>query len=59
MTLPMKEIVLAPGEGDRMTIGTSEVIFQAVGADTARWNCPRTPYPSPYGRDVLRVGGGS
>ncbi|MEC4818251.1 MAG: cupin domain-containing protein [Scytonema sp. PMC 1069.18] len=34
MTLPIKEIVLAPGEGDRLTIGTSEVTFKAVGADT-------------------------
>ncbi|GAB1540252.1 cupin domain-containing protein [Scytonema sp. NUACC21] len=34
MTLPIKEIVLAPGEGDRLTIGNSEVTFKAVGSDT-------------------------
>ncbi len=34
MTLPIKEIVLAPGEGDRLTIGNSEVTFKAVGANT-------------------------
>ena len=43
MTLPIKEIVLAPGEGDmppargkrdRLTVGNSEVIFKAVGSDT-------------------------
>lgn len=34
MTLPIKEIILAPGEGDRLTIGNSEVTFKAVGADT-------------------------
>lgn len=34
MTLPIKEIVLAPQEGDRLPIGSSEVIFKAVGADT-------------------------
>ncbi|ARV58476.1 cupin [Nostocales cyanobacterium HT-58-2] len=34
MTLPIREIVLAPGEGDRLTISNSEVIFKAVGADT-------------------------
>ena len=34
MTLPIKEIVLAPKEGDRLTVGNSEVIFKAVGSDT-------------------------
>lgn len=34
MTLPIQEIVLAPGEGNRLTIGSSEVTFKAVGADT-------------------------
>lgn len=34
MTLPIKEIVLAPQEGNRLTMGSSEVIFKAVGADT-------------------------
>ncbi|MFH7028540.1 MAG: cupin domain-containing protein [Heteroscytonema crispum UTEX LB 1556] len=34
MTLPIKEIVLAPGEGSHLTIGNSEVTFKAVGADT-------------------------
>lgn len=33
MTLPIKEIVLAPQEGNRLTMGSSEVIFKAVGAD--------------------------
>lgn len=35
MTLPIKEIVLAPGEGNRLTMGSSEVTFKAVGADTS------------------------
>ncbi|MBW4565452.1 MAG: cupin domain-containing protein [Mojavia pulchra JT2-VF2] len=34
MTLPIKEIILAPGEGNRLTIGNSEVTFKVVGADT-------------------------
>ncbi|MBD1877497.1 MULTISPECIES: cupin domain-containing protein [unclassified Coleofasciculus] len=34
MTLPIKEIVLAPGEGRHLTIGNSEATFKAVGADT-------------------------
>lgn len=34
MTLPIKEIVLAPKAGNRLTIGSSEVTFKAVGADT-------------------------
>ena len=34
MTLPIKEIVLAPKEGSSLTIGNSEVIFKAVGSDT-------------------------
>lgn len=34
MTLPIQEIVLAPREGNRFTIGSSEVTFKAVGADT-------------------------
>ncbi|MEH2011466.1 cupin domain-containing protein [Nostoc sp.] len=34
MTLPVKEIILAPGEGNYLTISNTEVIFKAVGADT-------------------------
>jgi mannose-6-phosphate isomerase-like protein (cupin superfamily) len=34
MTLPVNEIILAPGEGNHLTMGNSEVIFKAVGADT-------------------------
>jgi len=34
MTLPINEIVLAPREGNHLTIGNSEVTFKAVGADT-------------------------
>ncbi|MEI2578745.1 cupin domain-containing protein [Scytonema sp. PRP1] len=34
MTLPIKEIVLAPEEGNHLTIGNSEVTFKAVGSDT-------------------------
>lgn len=34
MTLPVQEIILAPGEGNHLTMGNSEVIFKAVGADT-------------------------
>jgi quercetin dioxygenase-like cupin family protein len=34
MTLPIKEIVLAAGQGHRLTVGNSEVIFKAVGSDT-------------------------
>jgi mannose-6-phosphate isomerase-like protein (cupin superfamily) len=34
MTLPTKEIVLAPGEGNHLVIGDSEVTFKAIGADT-------------------------
>jgi uncharacterized cupin superfamily protein len=34
MTLPIQEIVLAPGEGNHLTIGNSEVTFKAVGSDT-------------------------
>ncbi|MBD2185817.1 cupin domain-containing protein [Planktothrix sp. FACHB-1355] len=34
MTLPIKEIVLAPGEGNHLIIGNSEVTFKVVGADT-------------------------
>ncbi|MEH2465806.1 cupin domain-containing protein [Nostoc sp.] len=34
MTLPVKEIILAPGEGNHLTISNTEVIFKAVGADT-------------------------
>lgn len=34
MTLPIKEIVLAPGEGNHLIIGNSEITFKVVGADT-------------------------
>ncbi|BAT55887.1 cupin 2 barrel domain-containing protein [Nostoc sp. NIES-3756] len=34
MTLPTKEIILAPGQGNHLQIGNSDVIFKAVGADT-------------------------
>lgn len=34
MTLPIQEIVLAPGEGNHLTMGNSEVTFKAVGSDT-------------------------
>lgn len=34
MTLPIQEIVLAPGEGNQLTVGNSEVTFKAVGSDT-------------------------
>ncbi|MBD2502636.1 hypothetical protein [Anabaena azotica] len=34
MTLPIKEIILAPGQGNHLQTGNSEVIFKAVGADT-------------------------
>ncbi|MER3587631.1 MAG: hypothetical protein C4322_04215 [Mastigocladus sp. ERB_26_1] len=34
MTLPTKEIVLAPGEGNHLVIGDSEVTFKAIVADT-------------------------
>lgn len=34
MTLPIKEIVLAPGEGNHLIIGNSEITFKIVGADT-------------------------
>ena len=34
MTLPIQEIVLAPGEGNHLTVGNSEVTFKAVGSDT-------------------------
>jgi mannose-6-phosphate isomerase-like protein (cupin superfamily) len=34
MTLPIKEIILAPGQGNHLQIGNSEVIFKAVGSDT-------------------------
>lgn len=34
MTLPIKEIVLAPGEGNHLIIGDSEVTFKAIGSDT-------------------------
>lgn len=34
MTLPIKEIILAPGEGEHLITGNSEITFKAVGADT-------------------------
>jgi uncharacterized cupin superfamily protein len=34
MTLPIQEIVLAPGEGNHLRVGNSEVTFKAVGSDT-------------------------
>ena len=34
MTLPIKEIVLAPGEGNHLIIGNSEITFKVVGTDT-------------------------
>lgn len=34
MTLPMKEIVLEPGGGKHLFIGTSQITIKAVGADT-------------------------
>ncbi|MEH1912182.1 MAG: hypothetical protein V7L05_06325 [Nostoc sp.] len=34
MTLPIKEIILAPGEGNHLTMGNTQAIFKAVGADT-------------------------
>lgn len=34
MTLPTREIVLAPGEGTHLTIGINQLTFKAVGADT-------------------------
>ena len=34
MTLPLKEIILAPGEGQHLWIGNSQVTFKAIGADT-------------------------
>lgn len=34
MTLPTKEIVLAPGEGSQLMIGINQLSFKAVGADT-------------------------
>lgn len=34
MTLPMKEIVLEPGAGNQILLGTSRVITKATGADT-------------------------
>ena len=34
MTLPIEEIVLEPGEGKHILIGTSQIILKAVGADT-------------------------
>lgn len=34
MTLPMKEVVLEPGAGNRILLGTSQVLVKATGADT-------------------------
>ncbi|BDI20121.1 cupin [Nostoc cf. commune SO-36] len=34
MSLPVKEIVLGPGQGNRLTTGNSEITFKVVGADT-------------------------
>jgi len=34
MTLPIKEIILAPGQGHHLTTGNSQITFKAVGADT-------------------------
>ncbi|OYD96401.1 cupin [Nostoc sp. 'Peltigera membranacea cyanobiont' 210A] len=34
MSLPVKEIVLAPGQGNHLTTGNSEITFKVVGADT-------------------------
>lgn len=36
MTLPTKEIILAPGEGNSLAIGINTLTFKAVGADTHR-----------------------
>jgi quercetin dioxygenase-like cupin family protein len=34
MSLPIKEVVLGPGEGSHLTIGNSQVTFKAVGTNT-------------------------
>ncbi|BAY89988.1 MULTISPECIES: cupin domain-containing protein [unclassified Tolypothrix] len=34
MTLPIKEIILAPGEGNHLIIGDSQVTFKVIGTDT-------------------------
>ncbi|QIR35387.1 cupin domain-containing protein [Tolypothrix sp. PCC 7910] len=34
MTLPIKEIILAPGEGNHLIVGNSKVTFKVVGTDT-------------------------
>ena len=34
MTLPTKEIVLAPGEGNSLPIGINPLTFKTIGADT-------------------------
>jgi hypothetical protein len=34
MSLPVKEIILAPGQGNHLTTGNSEITFKVVGADT-------------------------